>query len=109
MIDEIRWRQRRRAGEGGLQGIGDFLDDTMIATGMPGPEEEIELADSLRVIRDAVDQLENDRVRRCVQLWLGGSDVQGIARQRGLSAGQVRGLLQRGRSEIIRRAAAAFA
>ena len=53
--------------------------------------------------------LENDRVRRCVQLWLGGSDVQGIARQRGLSAGQVRGLLQRGRSEIIRRTAAAFA
>jgi DNA-directed RNA polymerase specialized sigma24 family protein len=79
------------------------------ATGTRGPEEEIELADSLRVIREAVDHLENDRVRRCVQLWLGGSDVQGIARQRGLSAGQVRGLLQRGRSEIIRRTAAAFA
>ena len=110
MIDEIRWRQRRRAGEGGLQGIGDFLDDTMIeATGMPGPEEEIELADSFRVIREAVAHLENDRVRRCVHLWLGGSDVRGIARQRGLSAGQVRGLLQRGRSEIIRRTAAAFA
>lgn len=78
MIDEIRWRQRRRAGEGGLQGIGDFLDDTMIeATGMPGPEEEIELADSLRVIRDAVDQLENDRVRRCVQLWLGAPTFKG--------------------------------
>jgi RNA polymerase sigma factor (sigma-70 family) len=72
MIDEIRWRQRRRAGEGSFQGIGDSLDDTMIeATGTRGPEEEIELADSLRVIREAVDHLENDRVRRCVQLWLG--------------------------------------
>jgi RNA polymerase sigma factor (sigma-70 family) len=110
MIDEIRWRQRQRAGEGGLQGMGDSLDETMVgATGVRGPAEDIELEDSLRVIREMVDHLENDRVRRCVQLWLRGSDVRGIARQRGLSAGQVRGLLQRGRSEIIRRAAVAFA
>ena len=79
------------------------------ATGTRGPEEEVELADSLRVIREAVDHLENDRVRRCVQCSGWGAPTFKGSRQRGLSAGQVRGLLQRGRSEIIRRTAAAFA
>jgi RNA polymerase sigma factor (sigma-70 family) len=111
MIDEIRWRQRHRAREGEIvAAAGDWWSGSSaggsVASPTPGPEEEFELRDCLRVIHETVDHLANDRVRRCVELWLGGSDIDRIARQRGLSAGQVRGLLQRGRSEIIRRASA---
>lgn len=100
LIDEIRWRRRRRARE--------ERDPELIgaAPDVSGGEQVVEREECLRVLRETVDGLANQRVRRCVELWIAGCDLPVIAAQLGLASGQVRGLLQRGRSEIVRRAAA---
>ena len=99
LIDDIRWRRRRRAREDGDPELADPAPD------VSGGEQMVEREDCLRVLRETVDGLANHRVRRCVELWIAGSDLPVIAAQLGLASGQVRGLLQRGRSEIVRRAA----
>jgi RNA polymerase sigma factor (sigma-70 family) len=112
-IDEIRVRRGRRARDGPLH----ILDSCEVVPGRVHPsgepvtrrpEEVVELEDCLRVIRETIDRLTNERVRRCVELWLDGADLQSIAVNLGLGCGQVRGLLQRGRSEIVRRARPRF-
>jgi len=108
LIDEIRCRQRQRARVAVLDGAAEPRGGAAagsIALPTPGPEEAVETAECLRIIREAVDHLANRRVRGCLQLWLGGVDIDGIAGQHNLTAGQVRGLLQRGRAEIARQAA----
>ncbi len=95
MIDEIRMRQRR-----GETGAG--MDPDGIAS--PSHESEAVLADAVRAVRETVETLTNRRARRCLQLWLDGQDVISISRRLSLGIDQVRGLLQRGRSEVIRRA-----
>jgi RNA polymerase sigma-70 factor (ECF subfamily) len=97
MIDEIRCRSRRRVGEGLAPGERGAL----VAA---EPEDGVEHEECLRIIRETVGHLADDRVRTCLELWLAGCDVPGIAGRLGLGAGQVRGVLQRGRSQIIRRA-----
>jgi RNA polymerase sigma factor (sigma-70 family) len=94
VIDDLRWRRRHRTTPGQLEST--ILD----------PAQEIEHNDCVRVLRETVARLANARVRRCVALWLEGRDPDDIARQLGLGAGQVRGLLQRGRAEVMRKAAA---
>jgi RNA polymerase sigma factor (sigma-70 family) len=94
VIDELRWRRRHRMVSGAL-----------LCT-MPDAAEQLEWQDSVRVVRETAARLKNARVRRCVALWLDGGDPAAIAGQLGLAAGQVRGLLQRGRAEVVRRVAA---
>ena len=111
MIDEFRCRRRQRVRVGMLAGSGDDEAVAVPSIHSPapaGPEEAIEREDCLRIIREAVDHLENERVRQCLQLWLEGVDVEEIASQHNQTAGQVRGLLQRGRAEIIRQASERF-
>ena len=67
-------------------------------------EEAVEREDCHRILHEMVATLGSARVRRCLTLWLEGRDHSAIARQLNLGAGQVRGLLQRGRAELIRRA-----
>jgi RNA polymerase sigma factor (sigma-70 family) len=74
----------------------------------PGPADTVELQDALRVLRETVDRLANRRARRCLQLWLEGLDLGAIAAEVSLGEGQVRGLIQRARSEVILRAASRF-
>jgi RNA polymerase sigma-70 factor, ECF subfamily len=93
-IDHLRWRRRRRRVEG---------EPAPVAS---DAAERVEWEDCVRVVRETVTKLTNPRVRRCVALWLDGGDPDGIARRLGLGPGQVRGLLQRGRAEVVRRVAA---
>jgi RNA polymerase sigma factor (sigma-70 family) len=107
-IDELRGQRRRRAREDSRSAVdADAL--ALPATSAVEPtiqpaEQVIEKEDCLRVIRETVGGVGNHRIRRCLELWLGGSDLRAIGTHLGLASGQVRGLLQRGRSEIIRRA-----
>ena len=109
MIDEIRWRQRHRLGTDLVPAPAEHDLDINAAQSIDqpvaeGPDEAVEREECRRVIRETVGHLANVRVRRCLELWLGGCDSPGIAKQLGLGVGQVRGLLQRGRSEVVRRA-----
>ncbi len=70
----------------------------------PGPARQVEHEDCLRVLRDTVGRLSNQRARRSLELWLEGRDLPGIAGELGLAIDQVRGLLQRGKAEVIMRA-----
>ena len=94
MIDEIRVRTRRRGRE---REIGD-------PPANPGAAGEIEHADCLRVVREAAKTLPNPRARQCMQLWLEGRTLTEISTELGLALGQVRGLLQRGKAEVVQRA-----
>jgi RNA polymerase sigma factor (sigma-70 family) len=105
MIDEIRMRHRSRERSGPESGSGKIEG---AANGRPGPEDEVAFADAVRVVHETVRALPNERIRRCLQLWLDGGDVRSIAGEVALGVDQVRGLLQRGRSELIRRAADRF-
>ena len=102
MIDEIRHLQRKRGGETSMADEDHELPEA--ATSPAGQAETFEHADCLRVVRETVGRLSNVKARRCLELWLEGHDVPSIAREAGLAAGQVRGLLQRGRAEVILRA-----
>ena len=95
VIDEIRLKVRR----------GDPLPlEDHMSPAMPGPSDEVEMADALRTIRESVNALTNERARRCLQLWLEGLELNAIGKQLSMGMHQVRGLLQRGRSEVILRA-----
>lgn len=98
VIDEIRMR-RRHGEQTAAGGPEDPATDPS-----PGPAESLEMADALRVLRETVGTLPNKRVRRCLLLWMEGRDLDVIAKDVALGIGQVRGLLQRGRSEVVRRA-----
>jgi len=101
MIDEIRFRQRRKVVEpAGVHASGDPPE----AAVAPDHHGVVEHEDSLRVVRETVGRLKNARARRCLQGWLEGREMTQIADDAGLSVGQVRGLLQRARSEVILRA-----
>ena len=111
MLDEFRFRRRQRVRIGMLAGSGDDEAVAVRSIHSPAPadpEQAIERKDCLRIIRAAVDHLDNERVRHCLQLWLEGVDVKQIASQHNQTAGQVRGLLQRGRAEITRQASERF-
>jgi len=96
LIDHLRWRrrQRARAAEG----------EEPAAAAVPEMEEAVEREACHRILHETVETLGSVRVRRCLTLWLEGRDHSAIARQLDLGAGQVRGLLQRGRAELVRRA-----
>jgi RNA polymerase sigma-70 factor (ECF subfamily) len=93
-IDEIRSRVRRRAHE-----------ESQPPPPLPSrPDREVEYADCLRTVREAAAHLSNRRVRECIELWMAGESLADIAEKSGLGLGQVRGLLQRGKAEIVLRA-----
>jgi RNA polymerase sigma factor (sigma-70 family) len=94
VIGDLRCRRRRRMAVGEL------------APPVPDPAQEIERQHCVRVVRDTAARVVNARVRRCLVLWLDGRRPDDIARQLGLGPGQVRGRLQRGRAELVRRVAA---
>jgi RNA polymerase sigma-70 factor (ECF subfamily) len=96
LIDHLRWRRRQRARE--VEG------EATAAPEGPGMEEAVEREACHRILHETVDTLGSVRVRHCLTLWLEGRDHSAIARQLDLGAGQVRGLLQRGRAELVRRA-----
>lgn len=102
MIDEIRARQRERS-----RGADLPIDATARepAAPNPGPAEAVELEQCLDVVRQTVERLPNVRVRRCLRLWLDGRSLIDIAATMKLGGGQVRGLLQRGKQETLKRAA----
>lgn len=97
VIDEIRAKQRSRE-----------APRTVEAEKVPAPghERPVMISDALRAIRETVETLPNARARDCIRLWLKGEDNRAIARAMSLGIDQVRGLLQRGKSELIRRASA---
>ncbi len=101
-IDEIRLRRRRGdpapAGEGSVESV----------AAAPDCAERVELMDCVRVVRETAERLPNARVRRCLLLWLDGLDVAAIAREASMSIDQARGLLQRGKAEVVRRASDRF-
>lgn len=101
MIDEIPARRRWRARDGGPVGEAGNPDEPAAAA--RGPEEIVECEDSLRVVREAAARLAGGCVRRCVQLWLAGRDLPSIAEEMKLDIGSVRGLLQRGKADVVRR------
>jgi RNA polymerase sigma-70 factor (ECF subfamily) len=95
LIDHLRWRRRQRA-----------QDAEGEEPAAPEMEEAVAREECHRILHETVDSLGSIRVRRCLTLWLEGRDHSAIARQLDLGAGQVRGLLQRGRAELVRRAGA---
>ena len=97
MIDEIRMRQRRRGHEGPEPAGEPAATDA-------GPHERLEWEDCRRVVRETVERLTNHDARNCLERWLAGLGVEAIAEQLGMAPGRVRGLLQRGRAEVIQRA-----
>jgi len=103
MIDEIRARRRWRARDGGAVGEAGGPDEP--AAKSRGPADIVEFEDSLRVVRSAAARLPKGRLRRCVQLWLAGRDLPSIAEELKLDLGSVRGLLQRGKADVVRRSA----
>ena len=104
MIDEIRGNVRQRE-RGPHQTLHAAEREMPVRDAHnPDPAERVEHADCLLVLRDTVSRLTNRRTRRCLQLWLGGKTVTEIASATRLDVGQVRGLLQRGKAEVILRA-----
>ena len=97
-IDEIRARARRRRNIDGPHAI----DAEPRAN--ERPDRQVEHADALQAVRETVARLPNSRTRRCVQLWIDGMNSADIAKSMGLGLGQVRGLLQRGKAEVVLRA-----
>jgi RNA polymerase sigma-70 factor (ECF subfamily) len=93
-IDEIRTRARRRQHRDRPHSIGKEQR----------PDFEVEHADALQAVRETVERLPSRRTRRCLQLWMEGKGLTEIAESMGLGLGQVRGLLQRGKAEIVLRA-----
>jgi RNA polymerase sigma factor (sigma-70 family) len=92
MIDEIRAMQKDRAVK---PSEGDVSTNHHTV---------VEREDCLRVVRETVVRLKNDRARRCMRLWLDGKELTQIADEARISIGQVRGLIQRARAEVILRA-----
>jgi RNA polymerase sigma-70 factor (ECF subfamily) len=101
MIDEIRVRQRRKTVE---PRNGDASVDPLETAVAPDHHDVVEHEDCLRMVRETVSRLKNARARSCMQGWLEGRELTRIADENRLSAGQVRGILQRARSEVILRA-----
>ena len=100
MIDEIRARQRMRAR------LGEAPREVAASPTSDGPTAMLIQDEARRILRGAVAEMPNERARRCLELWLEGNDYRGIADRMRLDVGQVRGLLQRSREEVIREAAA---
>ena len=99
MIDEIRSRQRSRVRTASREESVDTAPSSN-----PAPAQAVELDQCLRVMHEVVDRLPNERSRRCLQFWLRGRSLVDIADDLGLGAGQVRGLIQRAKNEVILRA-----
>jgi len=101
-IDEIRTRHRR-----GDAALAEGTADRLAAPGARNdPSRMAEFEQARRLVRETLETLPNERVRRCLQLWLDDKEIPEISEELGLGGGQVRGLLQRGRAELVRRAAA---
>ncbi len=92
MIDEIRAMQTERTAK---PTEGSATENHHAA---------VEHQDCLRVVRETVGRLKNERARSCMRLWLDGKELTQIANERRLGVGQVRGLIQRARAEVILRA-----
>ena len=92
MIDEIRAMQKDRAAKPSKGS--DAVDH----------HAAVEHEDCLRVVRESVVRLKNERARRCMRLWLDGKELTQIAEEARLGVGQARGLIQRARAEVILRA-----
>jgi RNA polymerase sigma-70 factor (ECF subfamily) len=92
MIDEIRAMQKDRA-----------MKPTK-GSATADHHEAVEHQDCLRVVRETVGRLKNERARSCMRLWLDGKELTQIAEEGRLGVGQVRGLIQRARAEVILRA-----
>jgi RNA polymerase sigma-70 factor (ECF subfamily) len=92
MIDEIRAMQSQRAAR----------PEKGSATA--NHHAAVEHSDCLRVVRETVGRLKNERARGCMKLWLDGKELTQIAEELRMGVGQVRGLIQRARAEVILRA-----
>jgi RNA polymerase sigma-70 factor (ECF subfamily) len=92
MIDEIRAMQKERA-------VSPSMDSVSA-----DHHAAVEREDCLRVVRESVGRLKSKRARRCMRLWLDGKELTQIAEEGRLGIGQVRGLIQRARAEVILRA-----
>jgi len=101
MIDEIRGMQRDRAVK--HPGV-ETSSDRPEGDAAPDHHAVVEHQDCLRVVRESVVRMKNSRARLCMQLWFEGKELIQIAAEARLGVGQVRGLLQRARSEVILRA-----
>jgi RNA polymerase sigma-70 factor (ECF subfamily) len=93
MIDEIRFQQRRRPAG----------DPEALPPG-GNPMRELEEEEGIRVVRETVRRMRHAQGRRCLELWLQERSLEEIAGSVGLQVGQVRGLIQRARDEVILRA-----
>ncbi len=98
VIDEIRTRVRARVHDS------QAVSPDESPSPNPGPAADMEHADCIRTVRETVERLPNRRARRCLQLWMKGHTMDGIAKEAGIAVAQVRGLLQRGKAEVIQRA-----
>ena len=98
MIDEIRSRQRARARRT------ELADDPpqSVDSAAPDPGDEFHRRRTVRLMHQVVAALPNERSRRCLSLWLEDRTFADIARETGLQTGQVRGLLQRSKQDVIR-------
>jgi RNA polymerase sigma-70 factor (ECF subfamily) len=92
MIDEIRAMQTERAAK----------PEKGSATA--NHHAAVEHSDCLRVVRETVGRLRNERARGCMRLWLDGMELTQIAEELRMGVGQVRGLIQRARAEVVLRA-----
>jgi len=100
MIDEIRARQRNRARSA------ELIEDPpqpFVASGTD-PSAEFQRRQVMRVVREVVAALPNEHSRDCLSLWLEDRTFEEIGRETGLQRGQVRGLLQRAKKDVIREA-----
>ena len=102
MIDEIRTKARQRRRGEGLHVVQE--QEALPELANADPEEPVEHNDCLRAVRETVARLRNRRARRCLQLWMEGRSLSEIGERLRLEVGQVRGLLQRGKAEVILRA-----
>lgn len=98
VIDEIRMRVRSRVREC------DTVVPDESPSANPGPAADVEYSDCVRTVHETVNRLPNRRARRCMMLWLEGRSLPEIAEKAGIAVGQARGLLQRGKAEVIQRA-----
>lgn len=99
VIDEIRMKQRSRQADRPVD-----PDRVLVA----GHEGRVLLSDAGRALRETLATLPNPRARQCLSLWLEGGDIRSIAGRLRVGPEQVRGILQRGKAELIRRASARF-
>jgi RNA polymerase sigma-70 factor, ECF subfamily len=105
IVDSLRRRSVRRetlASElAGGAPEGDSLPEIVVAA--EGPEAAIERAEERQVVRDLVEQLNQDQQEALLLQYVEGLSIAEIAAVMGRSPGAVNSLLQRARAALFRR------